>query len=91
VPVLADRVWLGPGAVIAGPIHLGNDVTVAANSLVTRNVPSRGVVRGVPAELISHRGSFRQVSYPGMEQDPERLSSIAEAEQNSPTEGYLED
>jgi serine O-acetyltransferase len=75
-PILGDRVWLGPGAVVAGPIALGNDVVVAANSLVTRNIPDRGVGRGVPASVISLTGSFRQVSYAGMLDDPERAASM---------------
>lgn len=75
-PILGDRVWLGPGAVVAGPITLGNDVAVAANSLVTRNIPDRGVGRGVPASVISLTGSFRQVSYAGMLDDPDRAASM---------------
>lgn len=76
-PILGDRVWLGPGAVVVGTITLGNDVAVAANSLVTRDIPDRGVGRGVPATVISFTGSFRQVSYVGMLNDPERMASIA--------------
>jgi serine O-acetyltransferase len=77
VPTLGDRVWLGPGAVVAGPLTLGNDVVVAANSLVTRDIPDRGVGRGVPASVISVVGSFRQVSYRGMMDDPDRVASLA--------------
>lgn len=88
-PVLGDRVWLGPGAVVAGPITLGNDVAVAANSLVTRSIPDRGVGRGVPASVISFTGSFRQVSYAGMLNDPERVASIM-AMDVAPVEGGSE-
>jgi serine O-acetyltransferase len=78
VPTIGDRVWLGPGAVVAGPITLGNDATVAANSLVVRDVPDRGVARGVPAEIVSLRGSFLQVSYRGMDDDPDRAFAAME-------------
>ena len=77
VPSLGNRVWLGPGAVVAGPISLGQDVVVAANSLVTRDIPDRGVARGVPASVISVVGSFRQISYRGMADDLERAASLA--------------
>jgi serine O-acetyltransferase len=87
-PILGDRVWLGSGSVVAGPITLGNDVTVAANSLVTRDVPDRGVARGVPASVISLVGSFRQVSYPGMVDDPDRAASLA-AVGDTPTDTIL--
>lgn len=76
-PILGDRVWVGPGAVVAGSVSIGNDVTVAANSLVIRDIPDRGVGRGVPASVISRVGSFRQVSYPGMMEDPDRAASLA--------------
>ena len=76
VPTLGDRVWLGPGAVVAGPITVGDDATVAANSLVTRDVPARGLAMGVPAKIVSLRGSFRQVSYRGMADDPQRSAAL---------------
>lgn len=72
-PTLGDRVWIGPGAVVTGPLEIGDDATVASNSVPMRDVPPRGVVMGVPARLVSERGSFAQVAYRGMEQDPERV------------------
>ena len=77
-PILGDRVHVGPGAVIAGLVTLGDDVAVGANSLVVRDVPPRGVVIGVPARLVSRRGSFAQVIYRGMDNDHEREIALAE-------------
>lgn len=74
-PTIGDRVWIGPGAVVAGPIAVGNDASIAANSLVTRDVPAAGIAMGVPAQVVSSKGSFRQVSYRGMDQDPDRLQA----------------
>jgi serine O-acetyltransferase len=76
-PVLGDRVWVGPGAVVAGPIKVGADAAVSANSVVLRDVPPRGVVLGVPARVVSYKGSFAQVYYRGMEEDPERRAALA--------------
>jgi serine O-acetyltransferase len=56
-PVLGDRVWVGPGAVITGPIQVGSGAVVAANSLVVANVPDDAVVIGVPARVVSYSGS----------------------------------
>ena len=75
-PTIGDRVWVGPGAVIAGSVTVGNDAAVSAISLVARDVPPRGVVVGVPARLVSRRGSFPQVMYRGMETDEERRSAL---------------
>ena len=38
-PTLGDRVVVGAGAKILGPIELGNDVRVGANSVVVRKHP----------------------------------------------------
>jgi serine O-acetyltransferase len=77
-PALGDRVWVGPGAVIAGDVAVGDDVAVGANSLLVRNVPSRAVVVGVPARVVSRRGSFAQVVYRGMDDDAGRAAALAE-------------
>jgi serine O-acetyltransferase len=77
-PVLEDRVWVGPGAVVAGGIRIGSDASIGANSLVVRDVPPRGVVVGLPARLVSRVGSFNQIVYRGMDSDPERVAARAE-------------
>jgi len=57
IPVIEDRVYLGPGCKVIGGIRLGNDVAVGANSVVVDSVPNFGVVAGAPAKIISSRGS----------------------------------
>src|SRR5690606_7917954 len=76
-PVIGDRVYIGPGAKLFGSITIGNDVAIGANAVVTKSVPDRAVVVGVPARIISYKGSFDLVMYPGMETDPERTASMA--------------
>jgi serine O-acetyltransferase len=78
LPTLGDRVWVGPGAVIAGEVTVGDDASVGANSLLVRDVPSRGVVLGVPARLVSRRGSFAQIFYREMDNDDRRTAALAE-------------
>jgi serine O-acetyltransferase len=78
-PVIGDRVYVGPGAKLIGPITVGNDVAVGANAVVTRDVADRAVVGGVPARVISERGSFDFVFYRGMETDLARSESLARA------------
>jgi serine O-acetyltransferase len=55
VPVIGERVWIGPNATLAGPITVGDHVMVSANSLVVDDVPPETVVRGVPAEVVGPR------------------------------------
>ena len=84
VPTLGDRVWVGPGAVIAGGCAVEDDAVVGANSLLVRDVPARGVMIGVPARLTSRRGSFTQVKYRNMENDDERKLARAAALETDP-------
>jgi serine O-acetyltransferase len=83
-PTLGDRVWVGPGAVIAGDVTVGDDAAVSAISLVVRDVPARGVVLGVPARLVSRRGSFAQIIYRGMDTDGARSVALATEQEPGP-------
>jgi serine O-acetyltransferase len=76
-PVLGNRVYVGAGAILFGPLSVGDDAAVGAGAVVTRSVPARGVVAGNPARLISQAGSFEFVRYDGMSSDPERAASLS--------------
>jgi len=76
VPVIGDRVYIGPGACLFGPIEVGDDVSVGANAVVTHSLPDRAVAVGIPAHIVSHKGSFDYVHYRGMEADAARLESL---------------
>lgn len=76
VPTLGDRVWIGPGAKISGPITLGDDCVVGANAVVLTSVPDRAFAVGIPAKIKANRGSFDIVIYEGMEGDASRSASL---------------
>lgn len=63
-PILGDRVWVGPNAVITGRITIGSGAVIGANALVASNVPENGVVMGVPARLFSTWGSGHLIVLP---------------------------
>lgn len=75
-PQLANRIYVGPGAKVFGPITIGDDVAIGANAVVLESVPARAVVGGVPAQIISFEGSFDFVRYSDMHTDPDRLASL---------------
>ncbi len=52
-PTIGDRVLIGAGAKILGPIEVGNDCRVGANAVVTKNVPQGTTVVGNPAVELS--------------------------------------
>lgn len=51
VPVLLDKVDVGAGAKILGPIVIGEGAVIGANAVVLRNVPAGAVAVGVPARI----------------------------------------
>jgi serine O-acetyltransferase len=52
-PTIGDRVTVGAGAKILGPIKVGEDSRIGANAVVVKPVPSSAVVVGVPGQVIS--------------------------------------
>lgn len=63
-PILGDRVWIGPGAVISGRVRIGSDAVIGANSLVVSNLPENAVAIGVPARVLSYTGSAKLIRGP---------------------------
>ena len=57
VPIIGDEVYIGANAVVAGKIHIGNNVLIGACSMVNCSIPDSAVVIGVPAIIISQNGS----------------------------------
>jgi serine O-acetyltransferase len=48
-PTIGNRVDIGAGAKILGPISVGDDVFIGANAVVLRDVPANSIAIGVPA------------------------------------------
>lgn len=52
---IGDDCYIGTGATILGPIHIGNNVTIAAGAVVVKDVPDNCVVAGNPATVIKYK------------------------------------
>jgi serine O-acetyltransferase len=76
-PQLGDRVNVCTGARVLGSIHVGDDVMIGVNVVVVADVPVRTVLAAPLPVVLSHRGSFDYVRYPGDESDPARRESAA--------------
>jgi len=63
VPVLGDRVYIAPGARAFGALTIGSDVAVGANAVVTKSLPPKAVAVGIPAKVISEKGSADLITY----------------------------
>lgn len=90
-PVIGDRVYIGPGSAIIGPLTVGSDALIGVGAIVTRSIPARGVAVGNPARVISRKGSFDVILYDGRERDPERLAALEEAQTQPAVSGKQDD
>ena len=52
-PTVGNRVVVGAGAKVLGPITIGDDSRVGANAVVVHSVPPNSVVVGIPGKIIS--------------------------------------
>lgn len=53
--VIEDDVWLGANVVVTAGVRIGRGAIVAADAIVTRDVPPYTIVGGVPAKPIKSR------------------------------------
>ena len=51
-PTLKNNVVVGSGAQILGPVTVGENAKIGANSVVTKDVPDNAVMVGVPAKNV---------------------------------------
>ena len=52
---IGDYVFIGPRAIILPGVKIGRGAVVAAGAVVTKDVPEKTIVAGVPAETIGER------------------------------------
>ncbi|MDT5335477.1 MAG: serine O-acetyltransferase [Mycobacterium sp.] len=50
-PTIGNRVTLGAGAKVLGPVRVGDDSAIGANAVVTRDVPAESIATGIPAVI----------------------------------------
>ena len=53
-PRIGNRVDIGAGAKLLGPIRIGDDVAIGANAVVLCDVPDGCIAVGVPARVVRH-------------------------------------
>ena len=50
--VIGDNVDLSVGCKVIGGVHIGNNVIVAPNSVVVKDIPDNVIVSGIPAKIL---------------------------------------
>ena len=54
-PIIGDNVSLGCHVCILGPVHIGNNASIGAGSVVIKDVPDNSIVAGNPARIIKQK------------------------------------
>lgn len=49
---VGDNCYIGLDVKIFGSVKIGNNVTIGANSVITKDIPDNAIVAGVPARII---------------------------------------
>ena len=62
-PTLGDRVIVGAGAKLLGPIVIGNDARIGSNAVVLKNVPEAATAVGVPAQIVRCRNKKAEKTF----------------------------
>jgi serine O-acetyltransferase len=52
-PRIGNRVDIGAGAKILGPVTIGDDAVIGANAVVLRDVPPGALAVGIPARIVT--------------------------------------
>lgn len=68
-PTIGNRVTIGAGAKVLGPVVIGDDSAIGANAVVTRDVPADAIATGIPAS-VRQRKSHEQLVDPTSYIDP---------------------
>ncbi len=55
IPVIGHHVMVGAGAKVLGGVTIGNNVTIAPNAVVVKDVPDNAIVAGIPAKIIKFK------------------------------------
>ena len=56
---IGEHVWIGNRAIVMKGVTVGNGAVIAAGSIVTKDVPDKCLVAGVPAKVLRHNVEWK--------------------------------
>ena len=80
-PTLEDKVVIGAGAKILGPITIGSGAKIGSNAVVVKDIPKNATAVGIPARLVDDNAQKTNSFSPyavGKDEDDPMVQSIQE-------------
>lgn len=50
--IIGDKCYIAPCVKIIKPVHIGDNVMIGANAVVTKDIPDNCIVADIPAKII---------------------------------------
>jgi serine O-acetyltransferase len=64
-PTIGNNVMIGTGAILLGPVRVGNNVRIGANTFILmRDVPDNTTVAGTPGKIVKMNGRGVNIKLP---------------------------
>ena len=60
---IGNNVWLGMGVIVLPGITIGDNVVIAANSVVNKNIPSNVIAGGIPCKVLKPKSEYKGREY----------------------------
>lgn len=68
-PTIGNNVMIGTGAILLGPVKVGSNVKIGANTFILmRNVPDNTTVAGTPGRIVKMNGEEVDIRLPESEE-----------------------
>lgn len=60
---IGNNVWLGMGVVVLPGVEIGDNVVIAANSVVNKDIPSNVIAGGIPCKVLKDKPPYTGKDY----------------------------
>jgi serine O-acetyltransferase len=68
-PTIGDNVMIGTGAILLGPVKVGDNVKIGANTFILmRDIPDNTTVAGTPGKIVKMNGKEVNIRLPKSEE-----------------------
>ena len=61
-PTIGSNVVIGTGAKVLGPVHIGDNTRIGANSVVLNDIPPNSIVVGIPGKIVFRVEGERRIA-----------------------------